>query len=496
MRSEPEAGQLTALRLTLARIFSRALGDRPVDPDSHFFDLGGNSIASMVISAQARDLGLPVTARMIFDHPTVRELSAALMAASPDDGARATTAVVRLAPDQMAFLTDRDGAVDGRLVRLADWVRPESLPAALSAVIGRHDALRPRVGPDRVAVASDRTAAVAHYDGVRTEEVVATTAGVLDPENGPLLAAAVLADGDGPPLLMLLAHRLAVDATSWSLLLDDLALACEQSAHGEPIALPAPPTSFSSWAGMLTEWAAGPEAAAERPHWSAPVAEAAGEANSVRTVAIEVAAMPAEAVCDALVAGLLEQSETVDLRCDGRRGLFADRDFSRTVGPFTSWFPVTVDLDPADTAAERMRAVTKARAGAPHGGVGYGALRWLVPGLDRPPARLGVECLDLTGRTSAFTVVGRPDGLPRRARIGRADAVDVLALAYPDRLVVEASFDPSQHDEQAITRLLRHAVAAAPTTTTTTEFPLSGLDQAQLDQLLARLDTAGKGGDQ
>lgn len=79
-----------------------------------FFTLGGDSILAVQLAARARDAGLPLTARMVFEHPALAELAAALDAKSGQVQAADTRhepmAASGLSPDELAALTAGWGA--------------------------------------------------------------------------------------------------------------------------------------------------------------------------------------------------------------------------------------------------------------------------------------------------------------------------------------------------------------------------------------------------
>jgi acyl-coenzyme A synthetase/AMP-(fatty) acid ligase/acyl carrier protein len=60
----------------LARLFAVALGLDAVGIDDSFFDLGGDSIASMHLVTLAHDAGLTISPRDVFEHKTVASLAA------------------------------------------------------------------------------------------------------------------------------------------------------------------------------------------------------------------------------------------------------------------------------------------------------------------------------------------------------------------------------------------------------------------------------------
>ncbi|MEB4212464.1 condensation domain-containing protein, partial [Mycobacterium sp. 94-17] len=64
----------------------------------------------------------------------------------------------------------------------------------------------------------------------------------------------------------------AVDGVSWRILLEDLNIGWAQHQHGQPIALPAPGTSFARWSAVLAEYARHPDVRAQAPVWRQVVA--------------------------------------------------------------------------------------------------------------------------------------------------------------------------------------------------------------------------------
>ena len=67
----------------------------------------------------------------------------------------------------------------------------------------------------------------------------------------------------------------------------------------------------------------------------------------------------------------------IDVEGHGREALFDDLDVTRTVGWFTALYPVRLVTEPGAGVMERLRAVKEALRAAPHGGLGYGLLRYL-----------------------------------------------------------------------------------------------------------------------
>nr|WP_231626790.1 non-ribosomal peptide synthetase [Streptomyces apocyni] len=226
-------------------------------------------------------------------------------------------------------------------------------------------------------------------------------AGELDPLSGDLLRATLVRTGDGTPdRLVIVVHHLAMDGVSWRVLLPDLHTACAGGALD--------PVGASSWRRHATLLAEQGESGARRPelaYWHTALDSAtrlgarpldqtrdtvATAHRSVTVASPEVTealltTLPAayragvdEVLLAALVLALRDwgvsgDAMTVTMEGHGREHL----DLSRTVGWFTSEYPVRVPT-PGDVG-QLLRAAKEAKRGVPDGGVGYGVLRFLDP---------------------------------------------------------------------------------------------------------------------
>ena len=75
--SEVQRGPLTPQEEMLCALFAEVLGLERVGIDDNFFALGGDSIMSIQLVSRARQAGLAITARAVFEHGTVAGLAAA-----------------------------------------------------------------------------------------------------------------------------------------------------------------------------------------------------------------------------------------------------------------------------------------------------------------------------------------------------------------------------------------------------------------------------------
>jgi amino acid adenylation domain-containing protein/non-ribosomal peptide synthase protein (TIGR01720 family) len=424
----------------LARVWSEVLRVDRVGVDDNFFDLGGDSILSTMMAAKAGALGLGVTPRQVFEHPTVARLAAVAGAARRIEAEQGpVTGPVPLTPVQHWFfeqeLETPEHFNQALLLAARRRLDPAVLDRVVGALLAHHDALRLRFAARfdaRFAVDaagwSQSSAPIsgpipflavdlgALPAGLRRQAIAPAVADLqasLDLGSGPLLRAAWFAFGleSEPGRLALVVHHLAVDALSWRVLLEDLASAYLQASRGGrggDIALPLKTTSFKRWAELLGERARTEAVLSQLAYWTAqaPTAPIAlpvdfpGGDNRVagaRTLSValspeetaaileEVPALYRSRIDEVLLAALALAfagwapgvALAVDLEGHGREELFENVDLARTVGWFTSIFPVFLPpadgLDPgaALTAVkERLRAI-------PDHGTGYGLLRYL-----------------------------------------------------------------------------------------------------------------------
>jgi glycopeptidolipid biosynthesis protein len=217
-------------------------------------------------------------------------------------------------------------------------------------------------------------------------------------------------------------HHLAVDGVSWRILLEDLNIAWAQHHSGQPVELPAGGTSFARWSSLLAEHARNPEVVGLADTWREVAATpavlpavqpaidtyAAAESMSVsldaeatRRLLGEVPAAFHAGVQDILlIAFALAVAEFlgtggapigIDVEGHGRHEELApDVDLSRTVGWFTTKYPVSLALDASswgqviagEAALGALIKDAKEQLRALPDGLTYGLLRYLNPDVD------------------------------------------------------------------------------------------------------------------
>ncbi|RIU05460.1 amino acid adenylation domain-containing protein [Mycobacteroides abscessus] len=444
----------------LADIYAQVLGVDRVGVDESFFDLGGDSILSMQVVSRARAAGVHCRPRDIFVEQTVSGVAAVASlsdgrAGIVDDGIGPV-----LATPIIHWLQGVPGPVDQFnqtiVLQAPVGVTEDDVVVILQALLDRHATLRLRAEsgdasggwsllvPDTGTV--DARACLRVAESLSDAELVAARSR-LNPAAGAQLSAVWVPDSRQ---LALMIHHLAVDGVSWRILLEDLNIAWAQHHGGQPIQLPAGGTSFARWAALLDEHARSQDVVATADAWREVTAVPAAlpavmpgldtyataktlsvslDADTTRELLSEVPAAFHAGVQDILLIAFglawnefLDSNTTsigIGVEGHGRQeelGRVAglDIDLSRTVGWFTTKYPVSLsvgglswkeiadgspDLGPIiKSAKEQLRALPDPLT--------YGLLRYLNPDVDLSgpePAigfnylgRLGAGAADLT----------------------------------------------------------------------------------------------------
>lgn len=484
----------------------------------------------------------------------------------------------------MHWLRELGGPVDtyhqSLVVRTPAGLQQDALETILQALLDTHDALRLRLPsgtasarwepviepPGTVAAAGLLVRADARdVDDAALPELmrdqITVARGLLAPRDGVMLRAVWLDRGPARQgRLALLVHHLVVDGVSWRILQDDLVTCWEALSRGEEPRLEPARTPFAHWSAVLATEAGRGRRMAEADAWQetlrtdpAPLggicaldrlAPERAECTFTVTLPSEVTAplltgapsLVNGTVNDVLLTGLALAvlawrrgqgggaddggAVLVDLEGHGREELTEGLDLSRTVGWFTSVYPVRFELGAVDTDDARsggaavgaaLRQVKEALRAVPDKGIGHGLLRHLnsltgpalaargIPGigfnyLGRFP--MGEEADWAAAPGHDFALDSADEGLPM------AHAVEVNSAAHegPGGLVLTATWtwaDNAYRAEQVraladewfamLTAVAAHAQRPGAGGLTPSDVSLSGISQADLDDFASQL---------
>ena len=548
----------TAIEKRLAEIWMRTLGLEQVSIYDSFFALGGDSILGIQLIAKANQAGLRLTIKELFKHKTIAALSEVVGATVVTQIEVDETGPAPLTAAQKWFfeqqLADQQHFNQSVLVEVQP-AEPRVFEEVFKHLLRHHDALRTRffcqAGEWRSVTGSPDDVVPFDYEDLsdysvaeqeaRIESRAGAAQASLDLEHGPLMRAVLFNRGTGRrSVLLMVIHHLVVDGISWRILTEDFETAYGQLLDGRPIQLPPKTISFSSWSKRVAEYAQSTEVQSERAYWLAesraqvpvlPVDLSLGDNTVASTNAISVSLNAADTAAllhdvpaayntqinDVLLTALVlafsrwtnSTRFLVDVEGHGRETIDDETDSSRTVGWFTSMFPVFFEVPDSDEPGDALKSIKEQLRGVPNRGFGYGLLRFLS---NDPEVRAKLSSLPQS--EVAFNYLGQFDrndtnssivgatletSAPVRSPRGiRRHLLEINGSVSAGQLRLSWIYSTNRHRGETIERLANdfietlrsivdHCLNLEERGYTPSDFPEADLDQSELDDLIASL---------
>ncbi|MEK4548355.1 amino acid adenylation domain-containing protein [Bacillus sp. FSL L8-0173] len=517
---EPELALQTAytaprneLEEQLSVIWQEVLGTKQVGIEDSFFELGGDSIKALQVSARLGRYGWKMTASDLFRHPSIKELAPLIRKAERVIDQRPVEGDIPWTPVQHWFLSqrmeNRNHFNQSVMMFSSDALHKQPLKEALEHLVIHHDALRITVSAENESfrqinhgIQKDELYTLDIWDLSETdtwereiETEVAALQQRMDIEKGPLLKAGWFKTRSGD-YLFITVHHLAVDGVSWRILLEDLSAAYTQAVKGQPVQLPPKTDSFKQYAERLSEYAKSSKLMREEEYWRFIEEETAAElpyekpqhqtgADSIRqtvsfTLTEEETSVLLQQVNRAyhtdtqdilLTAAALALRDwtgggrlRIAMEGHGREHIMPELDISRTVGWFTSMYPVLIDLNTAGAElGTAVKTVKDTLGRIPDKGIGYGILKYMTPPEQktirfRQAPEISFNYLGQFNDTEdqhTFSLSGLASGHDITPTWQREQAVEMSAMAAQNKLHFSLSYPPSRFRKETMEQLLQ-----------------------------------------
>ena len=407
----------------LANVWQEVLGRKEIGINENFFSIGGDSIKAIQIVSRMNKAGYKLKMSDLFRHPVISLLAPMVTAGPQKQDMGSISGPLPLLPSQVEFF--KNITIDNHhynhavIIETEERLDRRTLETIFKKIQGHHDALRTVFRQkDGVMTAEildehmplhieeiDLTAEddVDHAITKRANSIQAS----IHLNHGPLLKLGLFQLKKGSRLLIIV-HHLVMDGVSWRILFEDIGELYSKLKQGEPLQLPPKSSSIKDWAQKLVEFSNEPSVQEESQYWNellnadhAPLpANGQQPENTVQFQTVKRVTLDSQQtdsllttvhdafgteINDLLLAafGLAVKEHwglpglLVALDGHGREDLFDDIEVQRTVGWFTSVFPVVVDAGEAK-ALDRHIIDTKERLHRiPRKGTGYGILKYL-----------------------------------------------------------------------------------------------------------------------
>ncbi|QOQ53345.1 non-ribosomal peptide synthetase [Bacillus amyloliquefaciens] len=517
---EPELALQTAytaprneLEEQLSVIWQEVLGAKQVGIEDSFFELGGDSIKALQVSARLGRYGWKMTASDLFRNPSIKELAPLIRKAERVIDQQPVEGDIPWTPVQHWFLSqrmeNRNHFNQSVMMFSSDALRKQPLEEALQHLVIHHDALRITVSEENGSlrqinhsIQKEELYSLDTWDLSETDswerEIEAEVAALqqrMDMKKGPLLKAGWFKTRSGD-YLFITVHHLAVDGVSWRILLEDLSSAYTQAVKGQPVQLPPKTDSFKHYAERLSEYAKSSKLMREEDYWRFTEEETAAElpyekppnqtgADSIRqtvsfTLSEEETSVLLQQVNRAyhtdtqdilLTAAALALRDwtgggrlRIAMEGHGREPIMPELDISRTVGWFTSMYPVLIDLNTAGSElGTAVKTVKDTLGRIPEKGIGYGILKYMTPP-EQKTIRFGqapeisfnyLGQFNDTEDQHTFSLSGLASGHDITTTWQREQMAEMSAMAAQNKLHFSLSYPPSRFRKETMEQLLQ-----------------------------------------
>ena len=315
----------------------------------------------------------------------------------------------------------------------------------------------------------------------------------IDLEKGPLMKLGLFRLPDGDRLLIVI-HHLVIDTVSWRILFEDIQNLYQQYKRGEPLQLPPKTDSFKLWSEKLCQYANSEAFLKEKPYWSklasmeVPPIEKdfQVEDNYVKdtqrlsfhlseeetnNLLLKVNDYLGTEINDILLGALglaIKESFNRDqllisLESHGREEVIKDMDISRTVGWFTSKYPVVFDLSTSDDLSRQIKEVKETLRQVPNKGIGYWILKYLTSPEHKENLHFKLNPqinfnylgqFDSDVSKTSFGIAAESCGTLSSPERQRSHELEVSGMIANKQLVMSIAYSNKQYKRETIESLL------------------------------------------
>ncbi|QUH28821.1 non-ribosomal peptide synthetase [Vallitalea guaymasensis] len=490
----------------LSTIWSEVLGISKIGIGDNFFDLGGDSIKAIQIVSRMNTINLKIEIKDLLKNPTIKELSRKVRVSDRQIEQGAVTGQVPLTPIQKWFLQQNTEEINhfNQAVMLykKDGFQSDVVKKVFKKITEHHDALRMRYCSDDNEISQyckpieDAEITIMEKDlryNLNYEQVIKEEADrihrSLDLNEGPLFGLAIFKTYKGDYLLIVI-HHMVVDGISWRILLEDLALGYEQVLSNKEIQFTRKTDSYKEWANKLQVYANSNKALKEISYWQtiedAPVESLPKDriidknmAADSKTVHASISEAKTEQLLkdvnkaynteinDILITALCltvknwtdKDNVLIQLEGHGREEIIEDIDITRTVGWFTSMYPVIFDMAKSEDISYQIKNIKETLRNVPNKGVGYGILKYLTESKLHKEIQFTKKAeicfnylgqFDIQDETQVFSISSLSTGQAISHKLEKEHAIEINGKVSEGKLMLDISYNQKEYNEDTI----------------------------------------------
>lgn len=491
----------------LTEIWSKVLGVERVGITDNFFGLGGDSIKSIQVSSRMRSVGYELAVKDILELQTIEKACTAIkdLVALPNQSA--VTGKTPLSPIQRWFFeqatTGQHHFNQSAWLHFTQRLSLTDCRKIFEKIKEHHDALRMvfKKGISGYTSWNNGT-----EQDILIEEHHCTGAGVtsalleignrvqssIDLENGPLMRLCLFQRQEGTQLLIVI-HHLVVDTVSWSILFEDIETLYQQLTGSQPLILPFKTDSFQRWSASLADYTKTKAFENGKTYWreqlaihgqSLPVdyeneahyfrdqCRTAFGLNKAYTEKLLTQAnrsfntSSSDILLTAFLLGVHQYFNNtnilVDLEGHGREDSKQGMNVSRTVGWFTSIYPVLLQKSSAELP-DIIKQVKDTVRRIPNKGIDYLIARYMEEDNQLPASLFQRQAqvsfnylgqLDAGATALSYSILPVPAATDTSGNIRQLYNWNIIAAVTNGELEVQLLYSKKQYKEETIANFL------------------------------------------
>ncbi|XBX10633.1 amino acid adenylation domain-containing protein (plasmid) [Enterocloster clostridioformis] len=479
--------------------FRSILGVERVSITDSFFDLGGDSIKAIRVASKIREEGYNTSVKAIMGGRTPENIAKGMRkdtATKAEQGEVSGEAPLTAIQKEFfeSSLYNKNHFNQSMMYESAEKIDMSVLKKVLSKITEHHDMLRASYKDGRQTLGKARERQWYGIDeySCSPEEIDGISSklqGSLNIETGPLMKAGVF-HTPGQDYLLLIIHHLAVDGVSWRIIGEDLENGYRQAKEGGEISLPEKTTSFKEWSEGIARYRNSYKLRQEAGYWNKVNREVAKgkvekdglkgadkpaavgitlereqtEAllrNSNRAYNTEINDLLLTALARAVNRTTGQRALAVELEGHGREEINEKINVERTVGWFTSVYPVVFE-NIGNEIGEDIRNTKETLRRVPNKGIGYGILK----NLGEPAVKIGAVpdvTFNYLGEMGAernyssavLRLTDMPHGMESDPANKFGTAISVNGLVQNGTLSMWVSYNESEYRPETVEVLCR-----------------------------------------
>lgn len=499
--------QFSAKEEVLLDAIQKTLHLQDLSLDSNFFHLGGDSIKAIIITNRLLTKEYKLLISDIFKFPILSVMASKMLFQPFKDESETIVGEVPLTPIQREIVkrntVDEHHYNQAITLRLKENFNKEAIIPIFEKIVAHHDALRivivknkenqivqfnKEVGQPIDFSEIDLIGSSNFYEDLQQQCEIIQQSIVLD--EGPLMKLAFIKSDYGN-LLFMVTHHLITDGFSLRIILEDLELLHSQYLSGETFVLPAKTTSFKGWAEALLEYGNSKDfLLKEKDFWKKSIArkvkpialdfdfaenylgdrsvkqihldklETSFLLNKMNIVLdLQINDILVYSLCAALKDTFGNSEIAVMMDGHGREEFLENVNINRTVGWFTSVYPVIVELSENDMIKEDLEKVKESLIQVPNKGIGFGILKFLTDDVHKKDitSNLNLQVsfnylgqMDKELKSDIYEIENLPTGDKMSPRLQSEYNLDISGAIINQQLFMAIAYSRKQYKDSTI----------------------------------------------